>query len=201
MRPCDKRHVYFFKPVGMAGPIKIGCSEMPNTRLERFAVWSPFDLEMIGYVRGSFADELFLHSAFSESHSHREWFNHTPELESAIAKIIAAGTVDAVRDELSAKGPIRKYTGRRNSPEKREYVRYRMKTIWAEKKLRKQGERTMWHAPYDVTAILNAWCQRTEHGGSLERPTATEMARIEEYLADPVKHSVYPEWFEKKAAA
>lgn len=37
-------HVYFIKPIGMDGPIKIGCSDKPARRLITLAAWSPFGM-------------------------------------------------------------------------------------------------------------------------------------------------------------
>ena len=47
----QQRYVYFIKPVGMEGPIKIGCSIMPTERLEGLAVWSPFPLEIVAAIQ------------------------------------------------------------------------------------------------------------------------------------------------------
>lgn len=39
--------VYFVKPVGMDGPIKIGCTTTPAARIESLTIWSPFPLEVL----------------------------------------------------------------------------------------------------------------------------------------------------------
>jgi hypothetical protein len=61
-----KRYVYFIKPVGMDGPIKIGCSNIPEHRLVSLSMWSPFPLEIIGKTPGNLKDEGFLHRCFSD---------------------------------------------------------------------------------------------------------------------------------------
>lgn len=46
------RRVYFIKPVGLAGPIKIGCSYSPEKRRSALDCWSPFALEIIAQIDG-----------------------------------------------------------------------------------------------------------------------------------------------------
>jgi hypothetical protein len=104
MSYTGKGRVYFLKPVGMAGPIKIGCSCVPEERLSVLAAWSPIDLELIGSVVGTFQDERWLHRCFADAHHRREWFLATPKLVAAIDAILSAGTVDAVRAELKPVG-------------------------------------------------------------------------------------------------
>lgn len=87
------RSLYFMKPVGLEGPIKIGCSSLPDTRLEFYAGYSPIPLEIVGIVAGTIDDERFLHSRFAHLRSHREWFHSTPELREAVAGLIALGSV------------------------------------------------------------------------------------------------------------
>jgi hypothetical protein len=103
------KYLYFLKPIGMDGPIKIGCAKVPEVRMRTFAVWSPFPLELIGKVPGIGTDERFLHRCFADSHTHFEWFLYTPELARAIAQILEAGTVDVVRDRLIPLRDIRKF--------------------------------------------------------------------------------------------
>jgi len=86
-----KQRVYFFKPCGLDGPIKIGCSECPQARLETFAAWSPFPLELIGSVPGTMQDELYLHRCFYPLRSHGEWFRSSPELRAAIDRRLSEG--------------------------------------------------------------------------------------------------------------
>lgn len=106
------RNIYFIKPCGFDGPVKIGCSEIPMTRLDQISVWSPWPLELVGFVPGDMADETYLHQCFYSSHLHREWFHSTPMLRRAIKQIIEAGSVDAVRDWLHAEKSVRAKTDR-----------------------------------------------------------------------------------------
>lgn len=87
------KRVYFIKPIGMAGPIKIGCSQSPNGRRETLETWSPFTLEVVAEIDGGFALEQRFHAMFAHSHERREWFRYTPELGEVI-RAIQAGTFD-----------------------------------------------------------------------------------------------------------
>jgi hypothetical protein len=185
----DNLRVYFIKPIGMAGPIKIGCSNLPQRRLEQLSTWSPFPLEVIGSVPGGYKDELYVHACFDAQFLHREWFAHSPELERAISDILAAGTVDVLRERFSAAASRR--TRRRNwTPEHSLRMSYHMRMHWSERTLRKNGEDTCWHAPEDVRGIMRRWGYSHPH----QSPTPAEIARLDQYLADPVAHSVQPDW-------
>lgn len=188
------KRVYFFKPVGFDGPIKIGCSDTPFERLTLFAGWSPHPLEMIGFVPGTYADEQFLHECFADSHAHREWFQSSPALRDAIQTILNAGTVDAVRGSLKPVASIRARISRRSSPAMKECTSFKMKVMWTEKRIRKADEKGRWHAPYDITAIIDSWTKRVSIGGDQTPASAAEIARIREYLAAPELHSVHPSW-------
>jgi hypothetical protein len=85
------KHVYFMKPIGMSGPIKIGCSVMPMRRLQTLDVWSPFPLELIAAAEGANCHERALHFMFREHLCHGEWFASTPELERLIAQVKMTG--------------------------------------------------------------------------------------------------------------
>lgn len=87
------KQVYFLKPVGMKGPIKIGSSRLPEARLTNMVRWSPLPLEMIGSVPGSTADEVYLHRCFVRDHLHHEWFHWSDALLEAIARTLALGFV------------------------------------------------------------------------------------------------------------
>lgn len=86
--------IYFFKPVGMDGPIKIGCSRQPGNRLLYLARWSPFPLECIGSVLGDIVFERAIHRKFAELHSHEEWFQATPDLSDFIRTAMSVSRID-----------------------------------------------------------------------------------------------------------
>lgn len=79
--------VYFIKPVGMKGPVKIGCSISPEVRRSTLDTWSPFALEIIAEIASGVALERRFHAAFRATHERREWFGWSPEIEGAIERI------------------------------------------------------------------------------------------------------------------
>lgn len=86
--------IYFFKPVGMAGPVKIGCSRKPGNRLAYLARWSPFPLECVGSVVGDIVFERAIHRKFAHLHGHEEWFQASPELMAFIRKALGVSRID-----------------------------------------------------------------------------------------------------------
>lgn len=89
----SQQYVYFIRPVGMDGPVKIGCSARPTTRKASLQCWSPFPLEVVAQTEGNVRTERRFHRLFYASHSHGEWFHGTPEL-SVVIEAINAGTFD-----------------------------------------------------------------------------------------------------------
>jgi hypothetical protein len=75
-----QKRIYFLRPVGQLGPVKIGCSICPESRLDVFTLWSPVPLEVAASVPGSHSDERRLHAMFDRHHVHGEWFNASKEL-------------------------------------------------------------------------------------------------------------------------
>lgn len=96
--------VYFIKPVGMDGPIKIGQSASPEGRVRDLSRWCPFPLEIVAKIEGGREVEERFHAAFIDHHERLEWFSPHPEILNAIAAI-NAGTFDV--DSLPyPSGPI-----------------------------------------------------------------------------------------------
>lgn len=82
------RRVYFIKPVGTDGPIKIGCSANPKQRLGALSrKHSP--LEIAATVPGGFFTERQFHTVFREDHIGHEWFASSRRLLSVIEQINA----------------------------------------------------------------------------------------------------------------
>jgi len=132
MSRSPQTRVYFIKPTGMDGPIKIGCSRIPADRLLALNIWSPFPLEIIGSTPGSWKDERFLHKCFSHLHTHSEWFQCTEVLEAEIAKILEHG-IDYARSNLTPTGDI--HGGRTaRSAESRARMSQSMREAWAIRK-------------------------------------------------------------------
>lgn len=80
--------VYFIRPVGAEGPVKIGFSANPRLRLSHLLHWSPVPLEIVATMPGSRELERRIHAKFRHLHSHKEWFLPAPELSEAIKQVI-----------------------------------------------------------------------------------------------------------------
>ena len=87
------KHVYFLRPVGQLGPIKIGCSKLPQSRLDSVTIWSPMRLEFICSVPGSHTEERTLHGMFAKHRVHGEWFGASKELLTLIDHCAATGAL------------------------------------------------------------------------------------------------------------
>lgn len=86
----DKR-VYFLRPIGHIGPIKIGCSIQPKLRLETYLPWSPIKLELIATAPGGHAQERHLHGMFQSDWLHHEWFSASKRLLALIDHVVENG--------------------------------------------------------------------------------------------------------------
>lgn len=100
--------VYFIRPVDSMGPVKIGCSEGPNGRLNTLQTWSPVKLEVVATIPGDLKTEARFHALFIASHSHGEWFHWSGQLEMVI-DLINAGRFDT--DTLPEPTDLRRLTG------------------------------------------------------------------------------------------
>ncbi|MBD7992864.1 GIY-YIG nuclease family protein [Ochrobactrum sp. Sa2BUA5] len=186
--PASK--VYFIKPIGMNGPIKIGSSTCPEKRLESLAVWSPFPLEMIVEVDGDLADEQFIHSCFADVHSHKEWFNASKLLLDTIERISKCGSLNWVRDELKPIGRIRKIgKGSRPCPEYRVGIRsFSARIRAAENRLRNAGIKHDYNS--EASEIMHRWYGNSYRRIAGVRPSPSEFVQLEEYISGlNAKHS------------
>jgi len=182
--------VYFIKPSGFDGPIKIGCSQVPERRLGELTVWSPWPLEIIGTVKGTSRDEVNFHNCFKNCHSHREWFHSTPLLRATIAAVLKAGDFSPIV-HLPVMGSIRDVSRKPRTENERRRISYAARVRCTKQRLRKrEGNGGVWCTPDDVERIIDAWRGDPFHRHPGKIPSADEMARIHEYLAHPEKHSI-----------
>jgi hypothetical protein len=85
--------VYFVKPIGSAGPIKIGFSNDVDKRMMTLTRWSPVDLEVIALLPGDTVLERRLHRHFLDTHWRNEWFHWSRPLADLIAAV-SGGSFD-----------------------------------------------------------------------------------------------------------
>lgn len=125
-RSRRSRAVYFIKPVGMDGPIKIGCSQSPDSRREALDTWAPFALEIIAEIEGSLVLERRFHARHWDAHERKEWFTATDALKADIAAI-KAGTFNVADLPEPKKLPSKRgwRTGRKWTEEQKADVRRR----------------------------------------------------------------------------
>src|SRR5688500_55695 len=92
-RPLTPRIVYFLRPVGEEGPVKIGSTgiERLARRLSEIAKHSPFPLEVAAAISADMGVEFRLHGFFAGQRTHYEWFSASPRLSQLIASL-QAGT-------------------------------------------------------------------------------------------------------------
>lgn len=185
--------VYFMKPVGMAGPIKIGCTKWAQDRLVNLSIWSPFPLEIIVTIPGTFKLERNLHCCFADLHSHREWFFAGERLLSMIEKLkcgLPIGEAVNLKDRrgsITHGGP-----GKRPAKPGQEGLRgYESRLRHAAKRADKLcGERRF--IPKQANDILERW---RAIGGAIgkpegRRPTHEEFIFLDAVIAKPEVHTV-----------
>jgi hypothetical protein len=97
-------YVYFIKPIGLDGPIKIGWSARPEGRLFELASWSPLPLEVVFTMPGSMQLEANIHDCFADCWSHHEWFRPAARLLGLIEDLKAGVTIEAAIDLSDRRG-------------------------------------------------------------------------------------------------
>jgi hypothetical protein len=98
----QKQHyIYLMRPVGMAGPIKIGCSYKPAKRLVQLSYWSPFPLEIIAVAPGHFDTERRIHLHFPEERMHAEWFQPSERVVAFASALMAGRSLDEALANVS----------------------------------------------------------------------------------------------------
>lgn len=170
--------IYFLRPVGMDGPIKIGCSLRPGERLAALMAWSPFPLEIVATAPGNFGIEGKIHRCFSDCHFHSEWFHAKPHLLAAIEAIKGGAAIADAIDLNRQTGSIKQYlwTDRR-----RRLMSYRSRASWLSRSRQLR-------IPPDLSTILDRWAGYNKR--QPQEPTAEEFARLDECFADPETHFI-----------
>lgn len=83
--PPKHATVYFIG--SEAGPIKIGYSLRPETRLRDLRLGSPVALDIMAAVEGSPSMERAYHALFAEHRLHGEWFAPHPDILAEIDRL------------------------------------------------------------------------------------------------------------------
>lgn len=85
--------VYFLRPAGEQGPIKIGSSREPASRLRTYQIWSPVMLEIVTTCAAHPNTERFLHRHFIADYMHGEWFRWSAGLQAVMDHITSHGSL------------------------------------------------------------------------------------------------------------
>lgn len=82
--PCydDKEtgFLYLAQQESKTGPVKIGWSENPQSRIDDLQTSSPHPISLLAVIPGSRADEAALHAHFKDQNLHREWFRFSESI-------------------------------------------------------------------------------------------------------------------------
>lgn len=179
--------VYFMRPQGFPHLVKIGCSTLLQERLKQLAHWSPFTLEIVATIPGSFDLERNIHECFADLYDHHEWFTDDGRIAALIEKLNSGVSIfDAI--DLSQRKPLVRRHIKRWSPseETRKRASYSHRLRHAAKRL---GSIEVWYSePDDVHGIMERWRGRGLPAVIL--PTERELARLEEVLAAPADHFI-----------
>lgn len=120
------KRVYFIKPIGFDGPIKIGTSCDPTGRGKSLELWCPFPLEVLASLPGGLELERRFHARFFEQHRNHEWFEATDDLVATI-DAINAGTfsIDTLPQGRSLQRSAKRGGRRKWTQEEKDEVRLR----------------------------------------------------------------------------
>lgn len=174
--------VYFCKPVGMDGPIKIGCSDSPLDRLKMLMVWCPFKLELLATAPGSYEIERKLHDRCWAFHSHCEWFMPHPDLLEGIASLNSGASLDEAFGLATVMKVKRQSTRTPWSPAERHRISTKARIRWAVSKASSSTGNRLFMPP-DLEPIE----QKIDRCLDL---APFELARLEQVIADPLNHCV-----------
>lgn len=116
-------YVYFIRPVGMAGPIKIGFAYDPDRRCRQLQFSSPVELEVIGSVNGAMRDEYAVQAYLADHQSHGEWFRSSDRVNETVQGIIS-GRISMASLQADRKSPC-KARGKWSQSHRRAFERAR----------------------------------------------------------------------------
>lgn len=173
-------HVYFLRPVGQQGPVKIGYSKYPPSRLLMYLTWSPVELEIAATTPGDIYVEQKLHSIFADQHSHLEWFHASKRLTALIAGVAAGVPLGDLVNLDAAPKPFRKpHKQPPCTDNRRLFLKCSARLRIARNRAREKG--VHFFVPDDIQGVMNRWCRRP--GRAEITPTPEQLRRIEALLA------------------
>lgn len=191
--------VYFIRPIGRQGPVKVGCSKLPESRIKAIDIWSPFPLEIIAAAPGDHHHERAVHWHLRDSRLHGEWFRWSARLSALVAHVQSNGGLPPLEASPYGKTGM----GRGNNPSRN--------PEWAKAKARvtSRVRRAERHA-FGPWALLNRTQRVRQLIGSYQGPFSPPpnddvLAELELYiaglLARPKDTRPWSEWFSEENRA
>lgn len=171
------KSVYFMRPIGCEGPIKIGCSKLAEKRLRSLEIWSPAKLELICAVPGCHNDENILHQMFGVDRLHGEWFRASPALLDLIEYVQASGKLPPLDKNLSPyRTGVSSMTPRTSPALRRDKHALTKSIMKAERRVYGYAGHE-YLRPDDINDIVQSY-----QGFNTVMPTDGQIATIREYI-------------------
>lgn len=177
--------VYFIRAVSGHGPVKIGSSVNPPSRLAALDVASPYKLEIALMIPGDMRLEWRIHGHFVEDHLQREWFKDTPRLNEFMWRLAEGVPADAL---IAPNTPIRRVSpiGTKTQAS-RDCLSYRLRLNRALE--RAANETAYFTMPDDVENILRRWLGHKPFKDEKRTPTVAELERLDAVISSPARHA------------
>ena len=181
----NQSFVYFIRATNGSGPVKIGSSVLPQSRLASLDAASPYKLEIALMIPGDMRVEWRIHGHFADDHMQREWFRDTPRLNEFMWKLAEGASVNEL---IGENAPVRRVSPAGNRTQaSRDCTSYRMRLNAA---LHRAGdEHSFYILPDDVENILRRWVGYHPFKTEKRAPTPDEIARLEAVIAAPKRNA------------
>lgn len=176
-----EKRVYFLKPIGMDGPIKIGCSGTPERRLKSLDIWSPFPLELLCSAPGENDSERAAHWHCRDARLHGEWFTASATVLDLVKHVRENGVLPPLEASPHPYGVTGK--GKGNNPNRNhEWTKAKARLTRRVNKAEHHAYGWLWveeNRPAYIDAILRAY------SGPFEPPpTAEQVAILDAYCGE-----------------
>lgn len=133
-----KALIYFVRPVGAPGPIKIGSSTTPKNRLNFLLNWSPVDLELVCAAPGIRGVERAIKLRFGDHYIRNEWYEPCAGIVAILEEVQQTGRLPsdlAAEAHQIAKQKADEYRRWRDRMRKRDLARQHLpKKKWTPRK-------------------------------------------------------------------
>ena len=160
----------------MDGPIKIGCSSLPERRLKALMTWSPLPLEIVAAIPGGYQLERNIHECFADLHLHREWFKAGERLLVSVERLKSGKPVEEAINLKNRLGSIKK--GRCGGASWNNQTRQKMSVLHRVRfALKRIGVDNHYLVPAALKDVVDASAARAL--------TADERARLDAFVTNP----------------